>query len=108
MHDASECFTLTSLNCKSDVYHLNLFLDTVHNSGNCLGIVVEIIHGQVEPRDMEYFVSEFLSNLKTELLHKVERKIDCFQLWHIEESKNFLIEIVSDAIVGKVQTSNAW
>ena len=72
-----------------------------------LVVLVEVIHGQVDPVDVGNFITEFATNLHAQLLHVVEGEIYCLNLSQIEDLEHLFVEIVRYCVIREVQTSDA-
>ena len=107
MHHTDQLVALGALDGQADVDHFNLLFESLHDCIDRLRVVIKLVHGQVDPRQVEDLISQFLTDLQSQLPHLIEREVDRFNLGNIEQGKDLLVEIIGDAIVRQVQRADA-
>ena len=107
LHHTHKLVALGALDGQADVDHFNLLFESLHDCIDRLRVVIKLVHGQVDPRQVEDLISQFLTDLQSQLPHLIEGEVNCLDLGNVEQGKDLLVEIIGDAIVRQVQRADA-
>jgi len=106
-NNLNQLVSLKVLAREADVKKFSLAFESLDDDTVGLGVRIEVILRQVNPLDMLAFVLQLLSDLVPQLLHAVLRQVNRSNLLLVENSKNFLVVIIGDAIVSQDERSDA-